>query len=130
MDNRAFRWACNNGHLAVAQWLVAPRLALRDFTGAGLTLADVRACDNWAFRAARANGHQAVAQWLREIGSQTSAELVPVAPKKDTDCPICIAPPIDAVVVEGHDERHGACRLCLEAWLAVSRTCPVCRAAL
>lgn len=53
----AFRCACWDGHLAVAQWL-ADRF--------GLTAEDAKYNNNYAFRGACMNGHLAVAQWLVE----------------------------------------------------------------
>jgi len=55
--NHTLRWACKNGHLAVAQWL-AERF--------GLTADDARENDNWALLEACHQGHLAVAQWLAE----------------------------------------------------------------
>jgi hypothetical protein len=51
----AFRGSCENGHLAVAQWLVS---------AFNLTANDARAGRNRALRYSCMNGHLAVAQWL------------------------------------------------------------------
>ena len=92
---RAFREACANGFLGVAQWLWALRSPRSAFSarsslsassgGAGggsgakvadrLTLADVRARDNWAFGWACRNGHLAVARWLWSLTGPGGAGL-------------------------------------------------------
>ena len=54
-DNRAFRDACRNGHLATAQWLV------EEFK---LTKEEVRAAGSRALGVVRAHGRQAMERWL------------------------------------------------------------------
>ena len=56
-NNQALRWACMNGHLAVAQWLT-DRFQL--------TTDDARAQNNGAFRGACGHGHLEMAQWLTD----------------------------------------------------------------
>ena len=52
---QGFRIACENGHLAIAQWLV---------TRFGLTVEDIRSGQNDALLVSCVNGHLEVAQWL------------------------------------------------------------------
>jgi len=52
-DDAAFRYACENGHLIIAIWLI------HHFP------IDIQAKSNYAFRYACANGHMDVAQWLK-----------------------------------------------------------------
>jgi hypothetical protein len=59
-ENRAFRRACWNGHLAVAQWLYQVSLE----KGTPINVAFPR---NEAFIFSCVEGHLAVAQWLYEI---------------------------------------------------------------
>jgi hypothetical protein len=54
-DNLALRWACENGHTGIAQWLV---------TAFWLGPNDARAVNNYALRRACERGHTATAQWL------------------------------------------------------------------
>lgn len=56
-NNYALLLACDNGHLAVAQWLT---------NYFGLTIEDVRTYDYRVFKQAYWKGHLAVAQWLAE----------------------------------------------------------------
>ncbi len=65
-DNYAFRWACENGHLAVAQWLTATF---------GLGAADARADNDDALIRAHFNGHPELARWLTALGEYTREEL-------------------------------------------------------
>ena len=51
--NYAFRWACTNGHLIIAQWL-----------STFLTLDDMRSNNNAALRCAYEHGHLQVVKWL------------------------------------------------------------------
>jgi ankyrin repeat protein len=52
----AFRWACRNGHLNVAKWLLSIEPSI-----------DVRRFGDAAFRSACYNGHLRVAKWLLSI---------------------------------------------------------------
>ena len=52
----AFRWACKNGHLVVAQWLYEIKPSL-----------DISAENEYAFRMACVKGHLDIAQWLYQI---------------------------------------------------------------
>lgn len=65
-DNYALRFACFNGHLKVAQWLV------KRF---GLTAEDARTNDNYALRLACFNGHLGVVQWLEDRFGITKDEI-------------------------------------------------------
>ncbi len=56
----AFRFACLNGHLQVAQWLLEIEPDI-----------DVSAKNEFAFQHTCENGHLGVAQWLWEVSNQT-----------------------------------------------------------
>ena len=56
VNNESFKWACENGHLEVAQWLLSIKPDI-----------DVSAVSDWAFRWTCENGHLEVAQWLLSI---------------------------------------------------------------
>jgi hypothetical protein len=66
-NNRAFRWACQRGHLELARWLAA-RFAL--------TSADARALNDSAFVQACAKGHLKLAGWLVDSFGVTGATVV------------------------------------------------------
>lgn len=55
-DEYAFRGACENGHLKVAQWLLSIKPTI-----------DISSTDEYAFRYACANNHLNIAQWLLTI---------------------------------------------------------------
>ena len=59
-DDRAFGWACDNGHLEIAKWLWA---ICPDQEQSSMLHAD----DDYAFREACVEGHQDVAEWLWSI---------------------------------------------------------------
>ena len=90
----AFRWACYNGHLKVAQWLLSLNLdqpidvhntnewVFRNVCEIGnLNMAqwlvsldldppiDIHAVGNWAFKGACWKGHLEIAQWLVQLGA-------------------------------------------------------------
>ena len=52
----AFRWACQNGHLELAQWLYQIKPTI-----------DISARDEYAFRWACEEGHLELAQWLQTL---------------------------------------------------------------
>ena len=56
LNEVAFRWTCENGHLDIAQWLYQIKPTI-----------DISAQDEEAFRGTCQNGHLEVAQWLYHI---------------------------------------------------------------
>ena len=62
-NERAFRWACKNGHLNVAKWLLA--LGTMDEQRS----INIHADDECAFKWYCENGHLIVAKWLLELGT-------------------------------------------------------------
>ena len=56
LNEYAFRWACHNGHLNIAQWLYEIKPTI-----------DISAFNENAFRWACKNGHLDVTQWLYQI---------------------------------------------------------------
>ncbi len=72
-SNSSLRWACANGHLVIAQWLVATF---------GLGVADVRVGDNEALREAYSKGHRELTRWLVALGEYTREEVVALLGKK------------------------------------------------
>ena len=62
---KQFRWACENGHLEVAKWLI------ETFEGI-----DIHAVNEYAFRGACENGHLEVERWLIETFDEGIDELL------------------------------------------------------
>jgi len=67
-DKKVFRWACENGHLEVAKWL----LQLGNEMSSPI---DIHGHDEHAFRWACANGHLEVAKWLWLLGNEISSPI-------------------------------------------------------
>lgn len=57
-QDQAFRLACGNGHLEVANWLLSINKNI-----------NVRACNHWAAKMAKINGHYAVLKMLKHMYS-------------------------------------------------------------
>ena len=59
-NEEAFHWACNLGHLEMAQWLFQISKERGHYI-------NISAINDWVFRVVCGNGHLHVAQWLLQI---------------------------------------------------------------
>jgi len=58
-NDYAFRWACYNGHLEVAQWLLIKKQDI-----------NISFDNHFAFRNACINGHLEVVKWLQSLSPE------------------------------------------------------------
>ena len=127
------RWACENGHLHVAKWLLQIKPNI-----------NISAKNEHAFRWACKNGRIHVARWLSTLNSSYQVQIrnnniisyhikkqlpidkttiISINNIEDTVCPICYEKPINLQ----SNCKHSYCTECIQKHYKNHSSCPYCR---
>ena len=127
----AFTYACKNGHIDVAKWLLSIKSDI-----------DISANDDKAFTDACLNDHINIAKWFIELNPQKyvieiinskivsfqirkTLKLLPdvISFNEIKQCIICCIEQSNIIT----RCNHQFCNQCLNSWYTINKTCPCCR---